>query len=60
MMSDNTHKDMASEPIAMTYGMSSSLRKSKLLNDVQKISREDKYCLVRYLYDTDEIGRNNV
>ena len=25
-MSDNTHKDVASEPIAMTYGMSSGLR----------------------------------
>ena len=59
-MSDNTHKDVASEPIAMTYGMSSGLRNSRLLNDVLKLSREDKYCLVRYLYDTDEVGHNNL
>jgi hypothetical protein len=58
-MNDNTHKDMASEPIAMTYGMSADLRNSGLLNEVQNLSREDKHCLVRYLYDTNEDGLNN-
>ena len=38
-MNDNKHKDMASEPIAMTYGMSADLRNSRLLNEVQNLSR---------------------
>nr|WP_297102768.1 hypothetical protein [uncultured Prevotella sp.] len=50
---------MASEPAAMTYGMSAELRNSRLLNEVQNLSREDKHCLVRFLYDTDEAGLNN-
>ena len=58
-MNDNKHKDMASEPIAMTYGMSADLRNSRLLNEVRNLSREDKHCLVRYLYDTNEDGLNN-
>ena len=58
-MNDNTHKDMVSEPIAMTYGMSADLRNSGLLNEVKNLSREDKHCLVRYLYDTNEDDLNN-
>jgi hypothetical protein len=58
-MSDIVHKDMASEPAAMTYGMSAELRNSSLLTEVQNLSREDKHCLVRYLYNTDEVGLNS-
>ena len=58
-MSDIIHNDMASEPAAMTYGMSAELRNSRLLNEVQNLSREDKHCFVRFLYDTDEAGLNN-
>ena len=58
-MSDIIHNEMASEPAAMTYGMSAELRNSRLLNEVQNLSREDKHCLVRFLYDTDEAGLNN-
>lgn len=50
---------MACEPTAMAYGMSADLRNSGLLNEIQNLSREDKHCLVRYLYDTDEIGVSN-
>ncbi len=50
---------MACEPTAMAYGMSADLRNSVLLNEIQNLSREDKHCLVRYLYDTDEIGVSN-
>ena len=59
-MSDIIHKDMTSEPVAMTYGMSAELRNSSLLTEVQNLSREDKHCLVRYLYNTDEVGLNSL
>ena len=59
IMNNKTHKDMACEPAAMAYGMSADLRNSGLLNEIQNLSREDKHCLVRYLYDTDEIGVSN-
>jgi len=50
-MSNNT----ASEPAtALTYGMSEELRNSELLNKVQSLSHEDKACLIRYIYRTDE------
>ncbi len=58
-MSDNVHKDITGEPAAMTYGMSAELRNSSLLTEVQNLSREDKHCLVRYLYNTDEDGLNS-
>ena len=58
-MSDNVHKDIVSEPATMTYGMSAELRNSSLLTEVQNLSREDKHCLVRYLYNTDEVGLNS-
>ena len=63
-MSDIIHNDMASEPAAMTYGMSAELRNSRLLNEVQNLRREalksaSRFCLVRFLYDTDEAGLNN-
>lgn len=47
--------DIASEPAAaLTYGMSEELRNSGLLNKVQNLSHEDKTCLIRYIYRTDE------
>lgn len=55
-MSDNRHKDFVSEPAAATYGMSTGLRNSKLLNEVQQLSREDRHCLVRYIYDSENTG----
>ena len=58
-MSDIIHNDMTSEPSAMAYGMSAELRNSRLLNEVQNLSREDKHSLVRFLYGTDEAGLNN-
>ena len=46
--------DIASEPAAaLTYGMSSELRNSELLTQVQNLSHEDKVCLIRYIYRTD-------
>lgn len=59
-MSDIVHKDIVSEPAAMTYGMSAELRNSSLLTEVQNLSREDKHSLVRYLYNTDEVGLNSL
>jgi hypothetical protein len=58
-MSDIVHNDIASEPAAATFGMSAELRNSSLLTEVQNLSREDKHCLVRYLYNTDEAGLNS-
>ena len=55
-MSENKHNDMASEPVASTYGMSAELRNSRLLNEVQNLSREDRHCLVRYIYDSESAG----
>lgn len=46
--------DMACEPAIRTYGMSANLRNSKILDEVQNLSREDRQCLIRYIYDADE------
>lgn len=34
--------------------MSANLRNSKILDEVQNLSREDRQSLIRYLYDADE------
>lgn len=48
-------KDIVSEPAtALTYGMSTELRESELLNIVRNLSHEDKRCLIRYIYGTEE------
>ena len=47
---------MACEPAARTYGMSTDLRNSRLLDEVRNLSREDRLCLIRYIYDADESG----
>ena len=50
-----SEKDIASEPAAaVTYGMSEELRNSDLLSLVRSLSSEDKTCLIRYIYSTDE------
>ena len=49
-------KSIVSEPdAALTYGMSDTLRNSNILNMVRNLSREDKSCLIRYIYETDDI-----
>ena len=50
-MSNNT----ANEPAAaLAYGMSEELRNSNLLSKIKNLSHEDKTCLIRYIYRTDE------
>ena len=39
----------ASEPVAMTYGMSDELRNSDLLHRISGLSTKDKQCLIRYI-----------
>lgn len=51
-MNEKTMNDMASEPVAHTYGMSSALLESGLLGKVRGLSREDKSGLIRYMIDT--------
>jgi hypothetical protein len=50
-MSDHFAKEPAA---ALTYGMSEELRNSDMLSRVQNLSHEDKACLIRYIYRTDE------
>ena len=51
---DKNKKDMASEPAALTYGMSSELKESGLLSMIRNLSHSDKTCLIRYIYNTEE------
>jgi hypothetical protein len=55
-MNNKTHDDLVSEPAAVTYGMSDELRSGSLLSEVGKLSRKDKECLVKYIFETEEIG----
>ena len=55
-MNNKTHDDLVSEPAAVTYGMSDELRNSSLLCEVGKLSRKDKECLVKYIFETEETG----
>ena len=54
-MNNKTHDDSVSEPAAV-YGMSHELRNSSLLSEVGKLSRKDKECLVKYIFETEETG----
>lgn len=52
-MKDYGISDKACEPAAvLTYGMSSALRDSGLLGKVDKLSPEDRTCLIRYIRQT--------
>ena len=55
-MNNKTHDDLVSEPAALTYGMSDELRSSSLLNEVGRLSKKDKECLVKYIFETGETG----
>lgn len=49
-------KETANEPAAsLTYGMSEQLRNGSLLNEILALSHEDKECLVRFIYKTNEV-----
>ena len=50
-MGNNCAKESAA---ALTYGMSDELRNSDMLSRVQNLSHEDKACLIRYIYRTEE------
>ncbi|MBQ3752270.1 MAG: hypothetical protein II864_01840 [Prevotella sp.] len=55
-MEDNLHNDAVCEPASsLTSGMSESLRGSGLLSQVRDLSHNDKACLIRYIYATDEL-----
>jgi len=51
-MNKDNH-DVASEPSALTYGMSAELRESGLLNTIRNLSSKDKACLVRFIHITE-------
>lgn len=42
-------KTYASEPVAMTYGMSDHLLNSGLLSKISELSTRDKQCLISYI-----------
>ena len=42
-------KTYASEPVAMTYGMSDHLLNSGLLSQISELSTRDKQCLISYI-----------
>lgn len=48
-MEEEKNKTMASEPMAMTYGMSDSLLGSDLLQRISSLSTQDKRCLISYI-----------
>lgn len=52
-MSNNLANELAA---ALTYGMSDELKNSELLNQVRSLSQEDKKCLIRYIYRTEELN----
>lgn len=52
-MNQETYDNIASEPSALTYGMSAELRESGLLNTIRNLSRKDKACLVRFIHITE-------
>ena len=55
-MNNKSHDDLVSEPATVTYGMSEDLRNSKILSEVDRLSRKDKECLVKYIFETEETG----
>ena len=54
-MEEGTKGTYASEPTAMTYGMSDELRNSDLLDRISSLSTNDKQCLIRYISEEVEI-----
>ena len=55
-MGNKRHDDLVCEPSAVTYGMSDNLRNSRLLNEVSSLSRKDKECLIKYIFETEQTG----
>ena len=49
MEHNNYTANRASEPLAMTCGMSDELLKSDLLSRISVLSLNDKLCLIHYL-----------
>ena len=54
-MEEGTKGTYASEPTAMTYGMSDELRNSDLLDRINGLSIQDKQCLIRYISEEVEV-----
>lgn len=54
-MEKGTKGTYASEPTAMTYGMSDELRNSDLLDRINGLSIQDKQCLIRYISEEVEV-----
>ena len=48
----------ASEPVAMTYGMSDELRNSDLLHRISGLSTSDKRCIISYI--SEEVERDSL
>ena len=48
----------ASEPLAMTYGMSDELRNSDLLHRISGLSTSDKRCIISYI--SEEVERDSL
>ena len=56
MKHNNTYSnDKATEPVAMTYGMSDELLGSDLLQRIDGLSLSDKQCLLRYISEDVEV-----
>jgi len=56
MEQNNHHTGKATEPTAMTYGMSDELRNSDLLSRISSLSLSDKQCLIRYISEEVEVN----
>ena len=54
METDKLENEVNEPAEALTYGMSTELRNSELLNMVRHLSHEDKVCLIRYIYGTEK------
>ena len=57
---ETTKSTMANEPALMTYGMSTELKDSGLLLQINRLSHEDKKCLIRYIYDTEKTDSEEI
>ena len=51
------NKTYASEPVAMTYGMSDYLINSGLLTQISELSTRDKQCLISYISEEVELEK---
>ena len=54
-MEEGKKRTIATEPTAMTYGMSDELRNSDLLDRINGLSIKDKQCLIRYISEEVEV-----